>query len=100
MYPIRWKKRGKGEEHERGRMGDGGWVLSHIALMSSGRKWDTVAMHTQTHKQTWKEGKLITYFKKTNPPVLLHHLNKRVKEGSEGGEKERKATAECKDKRG
>lgn len=23
--------------------------LSHIALMSSGKKWDTVATHTQTH---------------------------------------------------
>ena len=33
------RKRQKGREKK----------LSHIALMSSGKKWDTVATHTQTH---------------------------------------------------
>lgn len=37
--------------------------------------------YAHTHRHTNRPGKrrkLITHFKKTNPPVLLHLLNKRV----------------------
>lgn len=41
-------ERGGGEERER-TVKKKKKKLSHIALMSSGKKWDTVATHTQTH---------------------------------------------------
>lgn len=58
--------------------------------MSSGKKWDTAATHTHRLALQFsaprKRGKLITHFKKMNPPALLHLLNKTGKRGGLGGE--------------
>lgn len=49
----RERERKDRKDEERGRKTVGETQkLSHIALMSSGKKWATVATHTQTHKQT------------------------------------------------